>query len=67
MPEEIETLEASIATVHQEIAEPEFYAQGQETVQETLRTLADAEEQLERRVERWSELEVLQASLQTTD
>jgi ATP-binding cassette subfamily F protein uup len=67
LPEEIETLEASIATVHEEIAEPKFYSQGPETVQEALRKLADAEEQLESRVERWSELEVLQASLQSTD
>jgi hypothetical protein len=36
-------------------------------VQEALRKLANVEEQLELRVERWSELEVLQASLQTTD
>ncbi|MDH3416827.1 MAG: ATP-binding cassette domain-containing protein, partial [Gammaproteobacteria bacterium] len=67
LPEEIETLEASIATVHQEIAEPKFYSQDPETVQEALRRLADAEEQLELRVERWSELEVLQASLQSTE
>jgi ATP-binding cassette subfamily F protein uup len=67
LPEEIEALEASIATVHQEIAGPEFYSQSPETIQETLRKLAGAEEQLELRVERWSELEVLQASLQSAD
>jgi len=67
LPEEIETLEASIATIQQDISGPEFYAQDQEIVQATLRELADADEQLEQRVERWSELEVLQASLQTAD
>jgi ATP-binding cassette subfamily F protein uup len=67
LPEEIEALEASIATVQQEIAGPEFYSQSPDTIQETLRKLADAEEQLELRVERWSELEVLQASLQSAD
>jgi hypothetical protein len=53
--------------VQQEISEPKFYSQDPETVQEALRKLADAEGQLELRVDRWSELEVLQASLQTTD
>ena len=67
LPEEIEILEASIAAVQQEIAEPKFYSQDPKMVQEALRKLANVEEQLELRVERWSELEVLQASLQTTD
>ena len=64
LPEEIETLEASIAAIQQEISGSEFYSQDSEAVQTTLRKLADVEERLERRVERWSELEVLQASLQ---
>jgi ATP-binding cassette subfamily F protein uup len=67
LPEEIETLEASIATIQLDISGPEFYSQDPEAVQTKLRELADAEEKLEQRVERWSELEVLQAGLQSQD
>ena len=44
------------------IAEPDFYAQEAELVQQKLRELSDAEELLEQRIERWSELETLQES-----
>ena len=67
LPEEIETLEASIATIQQDISGPEFYSQDPEAVQTKLRELADAEEKLEQYVERWSELESLKASLQPAD
>jgi ATP-binding cassette subfamily F protein uup len=63
LPAEIETLEATIATIQETVAEPGFYAQDQALVQDKLKELTAAEEQLEQRIERWSELEALQDSL----
>jgi len=63
LPIEIEQLEESIAALQALIAEPDFYAQEAELVQQKLRELSDAEELLEQRIERWSELETLQESL----
>jgi ATP-binding cassette subfamily F protein uup len=63
LPAEIETLEATIATLQETVADPDFYAQDQALVQDKLKELSAAEEQLEQRVERWSELEALQDSL----
>ena len=63
LPAEIETLEATIATLQETVADPDFYAQDQALVQDKLQELSAAEEQLEQRVERWSELEALQDSL----
>jgi len=62
LPIEIEQLEESIAALQALIAEPDFYAQEAEIVQQKLRELSDAEERLEQRIERWSELETLQES-----
>ncbi len=59
---EIESIEASIAELQAVLAEPDFYAQDQEIVQEKLKELAETEALLERRIERWSELETLQES-----
>jgi ATP-binding cassette subfamily F protein uup len=63
LPGEIEAIEASIASVQERIADPGFYTQDQETIQSTLRELAAAKSLLEKRIERWGELEMLQASL----
>lgn len=57
LPAEIEGLESVVAGLQQLVAEPGFYAQGDETVQAKLRELADTETLLEQRVERWTELE----------
>jgi ATP-binding cassette subfamily F protein uup len=62
LPGEIESIEASIADLQQLVSAPDFYAQEHEVVQEKLRELADTEALLEQRVERWSELEMLQDS-----
>jgi ATP-binding cassette subfamily F protein uup len=62
LPVEIERLEKSIAALQALIAAPDFYAQEAELVQQKLRELSDAEEQLEQRIERWGELETLQES-----
>ncbi len=63
LPAEIESVEASIADMQQKIADPGFYSQDHVIVQTAVQELADAEAILEQRVERWSELETLQASL----
>jgi ATP-binding cassette subfamily F protein uup len=63
LPAEIDTLEATIAVLHETVAEPGFYAQDQALVQDKLKELSTAEQQLEQRIERWSELEALQDSL----
>jgi ATP-binding cassette subfamily F protein uup len=62
LPAEIEALEAELARLQQTAADPGFYAQDGDTVKATLQELADKEAELERRVERWGELETLAAS-----
>jgi ATP-binding cassette subfamily F protein uup len=62
LPEEIESLEAAIAELHETVSSPDFYSQAQDQVQARLKELADAEALLEQRVERWSDLEILQDS-----
>jgi len=63
LPAEIEQLEAEIANLQRTIAVPGFYEQDTAMVQQTLRDLGDSESLLERRIDRWGELESLQESL----
>ena len=67
LPAEIEGLEMSIAELQKTVSAAGFYAQDNDRVQQTLRELADAEELLEHRVERWGELESLRQSFQSRD
>jgi ATP-binding cassette subfamily F protein uup len=62
LPAEIETIETSIAKMQEVIAAPDFYTQDAELVQQKLLELSETESSLERRVERWGELETLQES-----
>jgi len=62
LPAEIESMEARIAAMQTTIADPDFYTRDPAAVQEKLKELADAEAELEQRVERWAELENLQDS-----
>ncbi|HSN51816.1 MAG TPA: ATP-binding cassette domain-containing protein [Woeseiaceae bacterium] len=62
LPAEIESLEAELTRLQQTTADPGFYAQDADTVKAALQQLADMEAELERRVERWGELETLAAS-----
>ncbi len=66
LPAEIEDIESVIAELQQRIADPGFYSQDAETVQRQLRELSDAEARLEQRMERWSELESLKESFQSS-
>jgi ATP-binding cassette subfamily F protein uup len=65
LPAEIESIEASITELQELVSEPGFYSQAHEEVQGKLQDLADAEALLEHRVERWSELEILQSSFKS--
>jgi ATP-binding cassette subfamily F protein uup len=65
LPAEIEKLEASIAALQETVADPGFYSQEDDTVRTTLEQLAVAEAELEKRVDRWGELETLAASFRS--
>ena len=62
LPGEIERLEAEIAAMQERVAAPDFYTRDTEQVQQKLRELSAAEDELERRIERWGELETLKES-----
>lgn len=57
LPKTIETLEASIATRHQQMAEPDFYQQDSAKITAFNQQLAQDEQELARLYERWDELE----------
>ena len=63
LPAELEALEATLQALQTRIADAGFYAQEQGVVQSVLHELADAEQRLESRMERWSELENLRTAL----
>jgi len=65
LPAELEELEAGIDALQQEVSAPEFYSQDHDVVQSRLNELAGAQALLERRIERWSELETLQAKFRS--
>jgi len=65
LPGKIEKLESGIATLQSQIADPTFYSQENDSVQATLQELSSAEALLEQQIERWSELESKQDSLQS--
>jgi ATP-binding cassette subfamily F protein uup len=65
LPEEIEKLESGIAALQSKIAGPTFYSQKNDNVQATLQELSSTEALLEQHIERWSELESKQDSLQS--
>jgi ATP-binding cassette subfamily F protein uup len=62
LPAKIESIENSIAELQLVVSQPDFYSQDHELVQDKLKELADTEAQLEKCVERWSELEIMQDS-----
>jgi ATP-binding cassette subfamily F protein uup len=64
LPAEIEALEGTIAALQATITEPSFYSQDNTLVQATFTELSDTETSLERRMQRWSELEKRREELQ---
>lgn len=65
LPAEIEAIEATIAELQQLVSAAGFYSQNHAVVQEKLQDLAAAQTLLEQRVERWSELELVQEGYQS--
>ena len=65
LPAEIEELEAAVAALQETVTDPGFYSQDGDAVRETLERLTDTEAELEKRVDRWAELEALAASLRS--
>ncbi|QIZ76570.1 ABC transporter ATP-binding protein [Ferrimonas lipolytica] len=59
MPAKLEALEAEIESLQLLTADPSFFSRDQKEVNETLKQLADKEQELERSLERWEELEAL--------
>jgi ATP-binding cassette subfamily F protein uup len=66
LPAEIEALETGIAALQRRIADPDFYGQDKTAVNAALKELNAQEALLEKRVERWAELESQQESLQSS-
>ena len=59
LPNEIGRLETRVGALRVTVSDPTFYQRPQAEVQHQLATLRDLEQQLERAVERWAELEQL--------
>lgn len=57
LPKKIETLEADLERLQQEMAEPDFFSKGEEVTAPVLKKLEEAEQSLEHCYERWTELE----------
>ncbi len=62
LPDEIEKLEAALADLQARISEPDFYTGERTSIQKTLIELSETEALIDARLERWGELEALQAS-----
>ncbi len=57
LPDEVDSLEGELDVLRARAAEPGFYTQPYEQVQDVLERLAAKEQELERAFERWAELE----------
>jgi ATP-binding cassette subfamily F protein uup len=64
LPAEIESLESGVRELQRIVAAPGFFTQNDDLVQQKLKQLSDAEFLLEKRIERWGELETMNESLQ---
>lgn len=57
IPEQIDVLEQELAKLQEQTSEPEFYQQSPEQTQAVLQRMCEVEQELERLIERWAELE----------
>jgi ATP-binding cassette subfamily F protein uup len=57
LPHDIEKMEREIATLQEQVSQPDFYSREHEALQRVLDALAAVETQLEQSVERWGALE----------
>nr|WP_086938596.1 ABC transporter ATP-binding protein [Thaumasiovibrio occultus] len=60
LPETLEQLENEIASLQEEINQPDFFQKGDDVTSATLSRLTEAEQELEAAFERWEELEAMQ-------
>lgn len=56
LPEEIESLEKTVADLELQMSGADFYAQSHESVQQVLNQTADTQKKLDERMERWADL-----------
>ncbi len=61
LPGQLERLEAQLAELQAETTAPEFYQLDHEHISERLAALQTCEDELEAAMERWVELEAMQA------
>ncbi|MBB3142697.1 ATP-binding cassette domain-containing protein [Halomonas organivorans] len=61
LPADIERLEAAVADFEEQVGDPAFYQQDNETVTATLQALSDRQAELDAAMERWMELEAMAA------
>jgi len=59
LPELLETIESELEALNEQMAQPDFYQQGEDVVQTTLQALNDKETELESAFERWELLEAM--------
>lgn len=59
LPKDIESLEAELAVLHQEVAEPEFYSKSQKDIAEKTKHVTAQEQRLHTLYRRWEELDAL--------
>lgn len=64
LPERIDTMETTLATLQARINEPAFYDEPQATIQAVLAELSAEQAQLDQALERWAELESMKAALE---
>lgn len=59
LPQKIEFLEAQIANLHTQMGNPEFYKSDKDEIAKVQKEAADFQAELEKKFERWEELEAL--------
>src|SRR5262249_43244611 len=67
LPGAIEQLERQVGALRDTVSEPAFYQRPHADVQDQLAALRDLEQQLERAVDRWAELEQLASDVAGSD
>lgn len=57
MPQELESLEAELEAMQEQVNDPDFFKQDSDTTAKALAALAEKEELLSQKYARWDELE----------
>jgi ABC transport system ATP-binding/permease protein len=67
LPDRIQAIEAAVADLRHTVSQPEFYQQERTTVEAELERLSATEQELDRAIERWAELESQAEELATRE